>query len=158
MRTCRNINGISRSYINDTITYKIGSLNEEMDKWERDINNSVTRLNQSLSGINFNRLPDTYIQLGKRPVPSGTDIKEFKGRLMDALPQAANWQQSSFEEKSRHFTQKVQPLIDELDKNENYRNKVMDVRNWFEFWADEKFRNTDELKENIPANGTIVGW
>jgi uncharacterized protein YPO0396 len=145
------------SYINDTITYKIGSLNEEMDKWERDINNSVTRLNQSLSGINFNRLPDTYIQLGKRPVPSGTDIKEFKGRLMDALPQAANWQQSSFEEKSLHFTQKVQPLIDELDKNENYRNKVMDVRNWFEFWADEKFRNTDELKKTYRQMGQLSG-
>ncbi|OQP65781.1 hypothetical protein A3860_14380 [Niastella vici] len=145
------------SYINDTITYKIGGLNEEMEKWERDINNSVQRLNQSLGGINFNRLPDTYIQLGKRPVPSGTDIKEFRGRLLDALPQAANWQQSTFEEKSKHFTQKVQPLIDELDKNESYRNKVMDVRNWFEFWADEKFRNTDELKKTYRQMGQLSG-
>ncbi|MCS3797920.1 ATP-binding protein [Niastella sp. OAS944] len=145
------------SYINDTITYKIGGLNEEMEKWERDINNSVTRLNQSLSGINFNRLPDTYIQLGKRPVPAGTDIKEFRARLLDALPQAANWQQSSFEDKSKHFTQKVRPLIDELDKNESYRNKVMDVRNWFEFWADEKFRNTDELKKTYRQMGQLSG-
>ncbi len=145
------------SYINDTITYKIGGLNEEMEKWERDINNSVTRLNQSLSGINFNRLPDTYIQLGKRPIGAGTDIKEFRARLLDALPQAANWQQSSFEEKSKHFTQKVQPLIDELDKNESYRNKVMDVRNWFEFWADEKFRNTDELKKTYRQMGQLSG-
>jgi len=145
------------NYINDTITYKIGGLNEEMEKWERDINNSVHRLNQSLGGINFNRLPDTYIQLGKRPVPSGTDIKEFRGRLLDALPQAANWQQSSFEEKSRHFTQKVQPLIDELDKNESYRNRVMDVRNWFEFWADEKYRNTDELKKTYRQMGQLSG-
>jgi uncharacterized protein YPO0396 len=128
-----------------------------MEKWERDINNSVHRLNQSLGGINFNRLPDTYIQLGKRPVPSGTDIKEFRGRLLDALPQAANWQQSSFEEKSRHFTQKVQPLIDELDKNESYRNRVMDVRNWFEFWADEKYRNTDELKKTYRQMGQLSG-
>ncbi|OQP49333.1 hypothetical protein A4H97_28760 [Niastella yeongjuensis] len=145
------------SFINDTITYKIGGLNEEMERWERDINNSVTRLNQSLGGINFNRLPDTYIQLGKRPVPSGTDIKEFRGRLLDALPQAANWQQSSFEEKSKHFTQKVQPLIDELDKNESYRNKVMDVRNWFEFWADERFRNTDEIKKTYRQMGQLSG-
>ncbi|HEY1202216.1 MAG TPA: SbcC/MukB-like Walker B domain-containing protein, partial [Niastella sp.] len=145
------------SYINDTITYKIGGLNEEMEKWERDINNSVNRLNQSLSAINFNRLPDTYIQLGKRPVPAGTDIKEFRARLLDALPQAANWQQSSFEDKSKHFTQKVRPLIDELDKNESYRNKVMDVRNWFEFWADEKFRNTDELKKTYRQMGQLSG-
>jgi uncharacterized protein YPO0396 len=145
------------NYINDTITYKIGGLNEEMEKWERDITNSVQKLNQSLSGINFNRLPDTYIQLGKRPVPAGTDIKEFRSRLLDALPQAANWQQSSFEEKSRHFTQKVQPLIDDLDKNEAYRNRVMDVRNWFEFWADEKFRNTGELKKTYRQMGQLSG-
>lgn len=145
------------NYINDTITYKIGGLNEEMEKWERDITNSVQKLNQSLSGINFNRLPDTYIQLGKRPVPAGTDIKEFRSRLLDALPQAANWQQSSFEEKSRHFTQKVQPLIDDLDKNEAYRNRVMDVRNWFEFWADEKFRNTNELKKTYRQMGQLSG-
>ena len=145
------------NYINDTITYKIGGLNEEMEKWERDISNSVQRLNQSLSGINFNRLPDTYIQLGKRPVPTGTDIKDFRARLLDALPQVANWQQSSFEEKSKHFTQKVQPLIDDLDKNESFRSRVMDVRNWFEFWADEKFRNTDELKKTYRQMGQLSG-
>jgi uncharacterized protein YPO0396 len=77
--------------------------------------------------------------------------------LLDALPQAANWQQSSFEEKSKHFTEKVRPLIDELDKNESYRNKVMDVRNWFEFWADEKFRNTDELKKTYRQMGQLSG-
>lgn len=145
------------NYINDTITYKIGGLNEEMEKWERDITNSVQKLNHSLSGINFNRLPDTYIQLGKRPVATGTDIKEFRARLLDALPQAANWQQSSFEEKSRHFIQKVQPLIDDLDKNEAYRSRVMDVRNWFEFWADEKFRNTNELKKTYRQMGQLSG-
>lgn len=145
------------NYINDTITYKIGGLNEEMEKWERDINNSVQKLNQSLNGINFNRLPDTYIQLGKRPVSAGTDIREFRTRLLDALPQAANWQQSSFEEKSRHFTQKVQPLIDDLDNSEAYRSRVMDVRNWFEFWADEKFRNTNELKKTYRQMGQLSG-
>lgn len=145
------------NFINDTITYKIGGLNEELEKWERDITNSVQKLNQSLSGINFNRTPETYIQLGKRPVAAGTDIREFRSRLLDALPQAANWQQSSFDEKSRHFTQKVQPLIDDLDKNEAYRNRVMDVRNWFEFWADEKYRHTSELKKTYRQMGQLSG-
>lgn len=89
------------SYINVTITYKIGGLNEEMEKWERDISNTIQKLNDSLAGINFNRLPDTYIQLVKRPVASGSEAREFKSRLLDALPQSANWQQSTFEEKDR---------------------------------------------------------
>lgn len=144
------------NFINDTITYKIGGLNEEMEKWEREINNSVNKLNRSLSVINFNRLPDTYIQLGKRAVPDAT-IKAFRNALLDALPQAANWQQSRFEDKALHFRQKVQPLIDSLDENENYRSRVMDVRNWFEFWADEKYRNTDELKKTYRQMGQLSG-
>lgn len=145
------------NYINETITYKIGGLNEELERWERDINTSIGRLNKSLSGINFNKLPDTYIQLGKRQVAAGTEVREFRGTLLDALPQAANWQQSSFEEKSLHFRQKVQPLIASLDESESYRSKVMDARNWFEFWADEKYRNTDELKKTYRQMGQLSG-
>lgn len=145
------------SFINVTITYKIGGLNEEMEKWERDISNTIRKLNESLIGINFNRLPDTYIQLGRRPVSSGTEIKEFRSRLLEALPQAANWQQSSFEEKASHFREKVQPLISALDESEAYRNRVMDARNWSEFWADECFRQTNEIKKTYRQMGQLSG-
>ena len=145
------------SFINITITYKIGGLNEEMEKWERDIATTIRKLNESLKEINFNRLPDTYIQLGRKPLSAGTEIKEFRGRLLDALPQAANWQLSSFEEKAAHFKEKVQPLINSLDQNEGYRNRVMDARNWSEFWADECYRNTDEIKKTYRQMGQLSG-
>lgn len=144
------------NYINITITYKIGGLNEEMEKWEREIKNSIHKLNSSLAGINFNRLPDTFIQLGIRNVMDGT-IKEFRSKLLEALPQAANWQQSSFEEKSAHFRDKVQPLVASLDESESYRARVLDVRNWFEFWADEIYRNTNELKKTYRQMGQLSG-
>jgi uncharacterized protein YPO0396 len=144
------------TYINDTITYKIGGLNEEMEKWEREIRGHVQKLNTSLAGINFNRLPDTYIQLGARRVQD-TAIGAFRNQLLDALPQAANWQQSSYTEKALHFRQKVQPLIGSLEENETYRARVMDVRNWFEFWADEKYKNTHELKKTYRQMGQLSG-
>jgi len=145
------------NFMNVTITHKIAGLKETLDKWERDIDSSVKRLNDSLAGINFNRMPDTYIQLGKRSMPAGTDIREFRQRLLEALPQAANWQQESFEAKSKHFTNQVRPLIDEMDRNETYRNKVLDVRNWFEFWADERYRNNNELKKTYRQMGQLSG-
>lgn len=145
------------TYIKVTVTHKLGGLKEELDRWEKDITDSVVKLNQSLGAISFNKLPDTYIQLDKQPVHSGTEIKEFRNALLEALPQQADWQQSSFESKSIHFKEKVQPLIATLDENENYRNKVMDVRNWFEFWANEKFRNTNELRKTYKQMGQLSG-
>ncbi|HEY4335504.1 MAG TPA: SbcC/MukB-like Walker B domain-containing protein [Puia sp.] len=142
--------------LHDTAVIKMGVLNEELESWERKIKNSITTLNQSLGGINFNRLPDTYIQLGIRPV-ADTVIKEFRSRLLNALPQAADWQQNSFEEKALHFKQNVQAFIDTLDESESYRSRVLDVRNWFEFWADEKFRETHELKKTYRQMGQLSG-
>ncbi|MBS1663352.1 MAG: hypothetical protein JST68_20075 [Bacteroidetes bacterium] len=142
--------------LHDTAVIKMGVLNEELESWERKIKNSITTLNQSLSGINFNRLPDTYIQLGIRPV-TDTVIKEFRSRLLNALPQSADWQQNSFEDKAQHFKKNVQAFIDSLDESEAYRNRVLDVRNWFEFWADEKFRETNELKKTYRQMGQLSG-
>ncbi|HTI93379.1 MAG TPA: SbcC/MukB-like Walker B domain-containing protein [Puia sp.] len=142
--------------LHDTAVIKMGVLNEELESWERKIKNSISTLNQSLSGINFNRLPDTYIQLGIRPVMD-TVIKEFRNRLLSALPQAADWQQSRFEEKALHFKQNVQSFVDSLDESEAYRNRVLDVRNWFEFWADEKFRETHEIKKTYRQMGQLSG-
>ena len=144
------------NYINDTITYKIGGFNEELERWERDIVASIQKLNHSLAGINFNRSPDTYIQLGRRAV-NDTTIKSFRSALLDALPQAANWQESGFEEKSLHFRLKVQTLIAKLDESEHYRLRVLDVRNWFEFWADERYRNTEELRKTYRQMGQLSG-
>ena len=77
--------------------------------------------------------------------------------MLNALPQAADWQQSSFEDKARHFNQHVQSFIDTLDESESYRSRVLDVRNWFEFWADEKFRQTHELKKTYRQMGQLSG-
>lgn len=143
-------------YLHDTMVYKMGELNEELSNWEQKIRYSIEVLNNSLGAINFNRLPDTYIQLGVKSV-ADTTVKEFRSMLLDALPQAVNWQQSSFDEKASHFRNKVQPLINNLDSGEAYRARVLDVRNWFEFWADERFRNTDELKKTYRQMGQLSG-
>jgi len=142
--------------LHDTAVIKMGVLNEELESWERKIKTSISTLNQSLSGINFNRLPDTYIQLGIRPV-TDTVIKEFRNKLLNALPQTADWQQNSFEDKALHFKKNVQAFIDSLDESESYRSRVLDVRNWFEFWADEKFRETQELKKTYRQMGQLSG-
>ncbi len=95
------------NYINDTITYKIGGLNEDLDKWERDISNSVDKLNNYLRAINFNRLPDTYIQLRKQPVPAGTEIKSFpQPAALKRCPRQQTGSRAAFEDKGIAFHRK----------------------------------------------------
>lgn len=142
--------------LHDTAVIKMGVLNEELESWEGNIRKSIQTLNLSLGGINFNRLPDTYIQLGIKPMADPT-IREFRAQLLNAIPQAADQHKLSFEEKARHFQDHVQPLVQALDESESYRTRVLDVRNWFEFWADEKFRNTDELKKSYRQMGQLSG-
>lgn len=142
--------------LHDTAVIKMGVLHEELDNWERKIKQSVQTLNQSLSGINFNRLPDTFIQLGIKPA-ADTTIKEFRANLLNALPQVADQHKQTLEEKAQHFRDHVQPLVQALEESESYRARVLDVRNWYEFWADEKFRNTDELKKSYRQMGQLSG-
>lgn len=144
------------TFINTTITHKIASLNATLLKWERDIEDHIKSLNSSLAGIIFNRLPDTYIQLGRRKMPAGSPVKDFKAQLLAALPQETNWQQASFEAKNAHFIEKVLPLITKLEKDE-YRKGLLDVRNWFEFWADERYCSNNELKKTYRQMGQLSG-
>jgi hypothetical protein len=61
---------------------------------------------------------------------------EFRHRLLNALPQAADWQQDSVEQKALHFKQNVQALIDTPDASDSYRGRVLDVRNHlYSGWA-----------------------
>ena len=142
--------------LHDTAVHKVGLLNEELEQWERKIRESIDKLNQALAGIRFNRLPDTFIRLEYRAVSDST-IKEFRSHLLAALPNQRAWQQSSLEEKEVHFREQVQPLIAQLESSDSYRARMLDVRNWFEFWANEIYHQTGDLKKAYRQMGQLSG-
>lgn len=143
-------------YIYETVTQNVVHFKEDLDRWEADIEESTKKLNDSLGGINFNKFPDTYIQLGKR-ASVDTQIKEFRHQLVNALTDYNEWSESSFEDKANHFNEHVYPFIMALAEDERYRTKVLDVRNWFEFWADEIFRADHSLKKSYRQMGQLSG-
>jgi uncharacterized protein YPO0396 len=143
-------------YIYETVTQNVVHFKEDLDRWESDIQESIKKLNDSLGGIHFNKFPDTYIQLGKR-ASVDTQIKEFRHQLVNALTDYNEWSESSFEDKAAHFNEHVYPFIMALAEDERYRSKVLDVRNWFEFWADEIFRSDHSLKKSYRQMGQLSG-
>ncbi len=143
-------------YIFETVTQNVVHFKEDLEKWERDINESIKKLNESLGGIHFNKHPDTYIQLGKK-ASADTAVKAFRNQLVNALSDYNEWSESRFEEKAAHFNEHVYPFIAALAEDERYRDKVLDVRNWFEFWADEIFSADHSLKKSYRQMGQLSG-
>ena len=112
-------------YLQETVINKVSDFRMFFNNWEKSIRDTIQMLNQSLSGIDFNTAPCTYIQLvnSKR---INTDIAEFRQVLENAIPNIHEIY-STIDGKRTHFERKIQPLMEQL-KNEQWRRKVMDVK------------------------------
>jgi uncharacterized protein YPO0396 len=105
------------------------------------IKHRVEDLNRHLKEVDFDRNKHTYIQL----VPERTDDekqKRFRNLRQYALENIVN-EENTDEERSERF-KRVRYLLDELSKDEKWTQQVIDVRNWFNFRADEFYRETDK--------------
>ena len=111
-------------------------------------------LNQSLYAIDFSSIPTTYIQLvnSKR---INTEIADFRRVLEDAIPNIHEIS-ATIDGKRIHFEKKIQPLMDLL-KNEQWRKKVMDVRNWYSYKAEEFYKETGQKFKTYESMGQLSG-
>lgn len=124
-------------YLQETVINKVSDFRMFFNNWEKSIRDTIQMLNQSLSGIDFNTAPCTYIQLvNSRRI--NTDIAEFRRVLENAIPNIHEIN-STIDGKRTHFERKIQPLMEQL-KNEQWRRKVMDVRSWYSYKAEEFFK------------------
>lgn len=101
------------------------------------IQNMIEELNIPLKKITFNRNPDTYLQLEYRPLRGENEINNFRSQLSDAIPNALDFAKEQDDSYREQIFQKIKNLITELQKEENWRRKVTDVRNWLTFGARE---------------------
>lgn len=124
------------------------------NNWEDDIKETIAVLNKSLRAINFGTTPPTYIQLVNTQ-KINSDIKEFKKELEDALP---NFRQinASMDNRRIHFEEKIQPFMEHL-KDEEWRKKVMNVKNWFSYKVEEFYKETGEKYQTYESMGQLSG-
>jgi len=119
------------------------------------IKRRIDELNRHLREVDFDRLRHTYIQL----VParnSDSGQKHFRNLRQYALEDSA--QGGDADEDRRDSFKRVKSLIDELAKDERWTQRVIDVRNWFDFRADEFFRKGDEYRQSYTgASGKSGG-
>lgn len=141
-------------YLQETITNKVGDFRMFFENWSDSIKENIKHLNESLKEIDFKNKPQTYIQL-VAPNKINDEVKEFRKLLEEAVPNVYQMEKN-FEGRKHHFNNHIQPFIERLDK-EDWRKKVMDVRFWFSYKAEEFYKETSQKFKTYEAMGQLSG-
>lgn len=141
-------------YLQETITNKVGDFRMFFENWSDSIKENIKHLNESLKAIDFKNNPKTYIQL-VAPNKINDEVKEFKNLLDKSMPNIVEIDRS-IDGRKNHFYNHIEPLITKLDK-EDWRKKVMDVRSWFSYKAEEFYKETNQKFKTYEAMGQLSG-
>nr|WP_121271941.1 SbcC/MukB-like Walker B domain-containing protein [Pedobacter schmidteae] len=141
-------------YLQETITNKIADFRMFFENWSDAIKENIKVLNDALREIDFKSSPKTYIQL-VIPTKMSEDVKEFRSALYRAIPNVKEIE-SMEDGKRHHFEQHIEPLIHRLEKEE-WRKKVMDVRGWFSYKAEEFYKETGQKFKTYENMGQLSG-
>ncbi len=141
-------------YLQETISHKIGDFRLFFENWSDSIKENIRLLNESLKEINFKNSPTTYIQL-VAPTRISDEVKEFRNLLYHATP---NFKEidSTIDGRKNHFYNHIEPLINKLNKEE-WRKKVMEVRFWYSYKAEEFYRETNQKFKTYENMGQLSG-
>ena len=137
-----------------TITDKIGSFRIFFTDWSEAIKSNINHLNASLKEIDFKTNPTTYIQLvatNKR----NEEVLEFRNILDKAIPNIRELD-SIVDGRKHHFVNYIEPLIKKLD-NSDWRKRVMEVRSWFTYKAEEFYKETSAKFKTYENMGALSG-
>lgn len=141
-------------YLQETITNKVGDFRMFFENWSDSIKDNIRQLNDSLKEIDFKSNPKTYIQL-VAPNKISDEVKEFRNLLNAAIPNIREMD-ASIDGRKNHFYNHIEPLITKLDKEE-WRKKVMDVRYWFSYKAEEFYKENNQKFKTYEAMGQLSG-
>ena len=142
-------------YLQETITNKVGDFRMFFENWSDSIKENIRLLNDSLKEIDF-RDKDfkTYIQL-VAPNRISDEVKEFRALLNQAIPNIREID-ASIDGRKNHFYNHIEPLISKLDR-EDWRKRVMDVRSWFSYKAEEFTKETNAKHNTYENMGQLSG-
>lgn len=141
-------------YLQETITNKVGDFRMFFENWSDSIKDNIKQLNESLKEIDFKSNPKTYIQL-VAPNKISDEVKEFRRLLDEAVPNVYQMEKT-IEGREYHFNNHIHPFIEKLDKEE-WRKKVMDVRSWFSYKAEEFYKETEQKAKTYESMGQLSG-
>ena len=127
--------------LNDQVSQEIALFNTELRQERKHIEDKIAQLNGALAEVNYNE--GTFMRLEPRPVQDA-EIDEFRRGLRECLDESL---EHTDEANEARFL-RIKALVERLaDKDRSvWRNKVIDVRNWYDFAALEIDRETKKIR------------
>ena len=116
--------------LNEKVTHEIGLFNGALQSECGEIKKKIEILNSSLHQLEYR--PGTFMRLEPRPVHD-KEITEFQEALRECL---AGTFEGTFEADEARYL-RIEKLIGRLREEPRWREKVADVRRWFDFAARE---------------------
>ena len=125
---------LQKGTINDIALFK-----NKLEDTAHEIVEKIETINQSLTEIEYN--PGTYIHLVPQE-ETDREIREFQIDLKNCLSRSLG--QESYYSEEKYL--EVKKLLDRFQNEgeRRWREKVIDVRNWYAFGASEKNQETQE--------------
>jgi uncharacterized protein YPO0396 len=116
--------------LNEKVLQEIGLLNGAFQTERNEIVSKIDLLNESLRQLEYR--PGTHMKLEPRPVHD-REIVEFQSALKECL--AGTFEGTPEADEARFV--RIEKLINRLREEVRWREKVTDVRRWFDFAARE---------------------
>lgn len=124
---------------------EVSGFSESLESHRDRIRKRVNELNDHLARVTFDRKEETYIQL--KFEDAGDDgVRRFKKLRRHALE--ADLESDDDDERRRERYHRVEQFLGELEADMNWTERVIDVRNWFKFRADEFYKDGDGLRQS----------
>ena len=124
---------------------EVSGFSESLESHRDRIRKRINELNDHLARVTFDRKEETYIQL--KFEDAGDDgVRRFKKLRRHALE--ADLESDDDDERRRERYHRVEQFLGELEADMNWTERVIDVRNWFKFRADEFYKDGDGLRQS----------
>lgn len=151
--------GRFKALLNENTIREVANFQSQLNRERQTIRERVDRINRSMHAINYN--PGRYIRL-EAAHSVDLEIREFQQQLkactegtLAGNPDDA-YSEAKFLEVKRIIERfRGREGTSELDRR--WTRKVTDVRNWFEFSASERWRESDIEHEHYTDSGGKSG-
>ena len=131
-----------KDLLNKETINSMAAFQAHLQRRRHDIEERIRVINASLAGIEYDRSHGTYIELVSMP-SSDPSVRDFQTELRACISGGESGSDLYTEQKFlqvKALLERLQGREGQTELDSRWREKVTDVRNWFEFGAKERWR------------------